>query len=511
FKKNEKRQLNNKNEKIQHYFTQEEVFAYSEHINHYLKDDEDLKSILPINPNSEELFEKVGNGILLCKLINITQPGALDVTKINTKNPNIFKINENLNMAISSAQKIGCVCINIHNQSIMEKSEHIILGLLWQIVKIQLLGITDVKKNPDIFKLKGENEDENTFSQLPKESLIIRWFNFHLSHVEPARKIANLEHDLQDGIQYMYLLNQLNRKKCPIVMLEEDQKNERLAKVIEYSKKLGVPNCIRYQDILHANQKSNLIFCAHLLNVCSGLNGEQEDGQDEELEDLVEFLNSFGVNQGLVNGVDEISEEIKNGKLLKKIQDLEEEKDNEQQQEGQNQQQELNEQKVGQNYQKNNEQQNIKEAIQLIKKQCLKRLKKYVNDPYLKKLKKEGESIEEFQKIPEEKLLLRWVNYHIQKSEKEKKITNFSTDFENGNVYLKLLDEITGRKGISGGENRIENQKEITQIIHEYFPVLKSVICPIQISKNEDLNTIFCAQLYEASQGNLWQEELDVF
>jgi plastin-1 len=45
----------------------------------------------------------MGDGILLCKLINKAQPNVIDERKINTKNPNIFKINENLNLAISKA------------------------------------------------------------------------------------------------------------------------------------------------------------------------------------------------------------------------------------------------------------------------------------------------------------------------------------------------------------------------------------------------------------------------
>ncbi len=39
-------------------------------------------------------------------------------------------------MAISSAKSIGCIVINITPPNIIEKKEHIILGLIWQIVKI---------------------------------------------------------------------------------------------------------------------------------------------------------------------------------------------------------------------------------------------------------------------------------------------------------------------------------------------------------------------------------------
>ncbi len=44
---------------------------------------------------------------------------------------NIFKVKENLNLAITSAKAIGCICVNVHPENILQKSEHIILGLIW--------------------------------------------------------------------------------------------------------------------------------------------------------------------------------------------------------------------------------------------------------------------------------------------------------------------------------------------------------------------------------------------
>lgn len=70
------------------------MFAYSEHVNHYLKDDPDTAEFLPINPESADLFTAVGDGIILCKLVNKAQPGTIDVRAINTKKPlNVFQKN----------------------------------------------------------------------------------------------------------------------------------------------------------------------------------------------------------------------------------------------------------------------------------------------------------------------------------------------------------------------------------------------------------------------------------
>lgn len=44
--------------------------AFTQIINNALAHDEDLSHILPIDPNSEGLFDACTNGVLLCKLIN---------------------------------------------------------------------------------------------------------------------------------------------------------------------------------------------------------------------------------------------------------------------------------------------------------------------------------------------------------------------------------------------------------------------------------------------------------
>jgi hypothetical protein len=101
-------------------------------VNFYLKDDKDVAEWLPINPDSEDLFAAVGDGIILCKLINLANPGTIDPRAINVKKPlNIFNKDINLNLAIQSAKSIGCVVVNIKPNLITDKREHIILGLTW--------------------------------------------------------------------------------------------------------------------------------------------------------------------------------------------------------------------------------------------------------------------------------------------------------------------------------------------------------------------------------------------
>lgn len=54
-------------------------------INWDLESDKDLKDlkIIPINPNNDDLFNNVKNGVLLCKLINHACPDTIDERAIN--------------------------------------------------------------------------------------------------------------------------------------------------------------------------------------------------------------------------------------------------------------------------------------------------------------------------------------------------------------------------------------------------------------------------------------------
>ena len=74
-------------------FSEEERSAFVRVINTVLKNDADCAKYLPINPDSMDVFAVMKDGIILCKLINVANPGTIDERTINKKeNMNIFLI-----------------------------------------------------------------------------------------------------------------------------------------------------------------------------------------------------------------------------------------------------------------------------------------------------------------------------------------------------------------------------------------------------------------------------------
>lgn len=60
----------------------------------------------------------------------------MDERAINKGKLNTFTMHENQTLAINSASSIGCSVVNIGPQDLIEGRPHLVLGLLWQIIKV---------------------------------------------------------------------------------------------------------------------------------------------------------------------------------------------------------------------------------------------------------------------------------------------------------------------------------------------------------------------------------------
>ena len=227
-------------------FSEEERTAYVKVINSSLADDPICKKYLPIEPDSNEVFDRIKDGVLLCKLINKAQEGTIDERVINKKeNMNIFQQVENLNLAISAAKSIGLNCIGLNYDSIMDGKNYImVLGLMWQVVKLVVMRNIQLKHHPELIRLLNPGEQLSDLLKLSPEQLLLRWFNYHLKQAGYDKPIKNFSGDVKDSEKYTILLNQLNKSLCDKSALNESDLKKRAKKVIDNSKKLGAESYI---------------------------------------------------------------------------------------------------------------------------------------------------------------------------------------------------------------------------------------------------------------------------
>ena len=156
-----------------------------------LGDDPDCQKYLPLDPESRDLYNKCKDGILLwyvclsffcgaviydlsqlkfqllslqyicniilwssyqnvdivsifSKLINKSQSGTIDERAINKTNLTIYRVHENLTLALNSSQSIGCNIVNIGPDDIHKGKPHLVLGLLWQIIRVSYIVLEKI-------------------------------------------------------------------------------------------------------------------------------------------------------------------------------------------------------------------------------------------------------------------------------------------------------------------------------------------------------------------------------
>lgn len=84
-------------------------------------------------------------------MINLSVPDTVDERAINKpqsgKSLSIYKIHENMTLALNSARSIGCNIVNIGAEDLEKGKPHLVLGVLWQIIRVSSCPDTHHKKH----------------------------------------------------------------------------------------------------------------------------------------------------------------------------------------------------------------------------------------------------------------------------------------------------------------------------------------------------------------------------
>lgn len=196
----------------------EEQLAFSDWINSNLGYDQDLKHLLPLDSEGKQLYDKIKDGILLCKIINHSCPDTIDERAINKKTLTVYTKFENLTLALVSSQAIGCNIVNIDAHDLAKGKPHLVLGLLWQIIRIGLFSHITLDSCPGLATLLSEGERLEDLMKLSPEAILLRWVNHHLERAGIARRCTNFQSDISDSEVYSYLLNQIASKDAGVTL-----------------------------------------------------------------------------------------------------------------------------------------------------------------------------------------------------------------------------------------------------------------------------------------------------
>uniref|UniRef100_A0A0E0K1P8 Calponin-homology (CH) domain-containing protein n=1 Tax=Oryza punctata TaxID=4537 RepID=A0A0E0K1P8_ORYPU len=306
-----------------HVINESEKTSYVNHINNFLGEDSFLKNFLPLDPSTNDIFNLVRDG-----LINVAVPGTIDERAINTKkDPNPWERNENHTLCLNSAKAIGCTVVNIGTQDLIEARPHLVLGLLSQIIKIQLLADLNLKKTPQLAELVADDNSREAeeLVTLAPDKMLLKWMNFHLKKAGYKKTVTNFSTD--DGEAYAYLLNTLAPELSSATMIETSDPNERAKKVLETAEKLECTRYVTSKDIVEGSANLNLAFVAQIFHHRNGLSDNNVAPVVEDTPDDVEasreerafrlWINSLGI----ATYVNNLFEDVRTGWVLLEVLD----------------------------------------------------------------------------------------------------------------------------------------------------------------------------------------------
>lgn len=305
-----------------HTINEDERTEFTRHINAVLAGDADIGDRLPFPTDTFEMFDECKDGLVLAKLINDSVPDTIDERVMNVpgrkiKKLNAFHMTENNNIVIESAKGIGCSVVNIGSGDIIEVREHLILGLIWQIIRRGLLGKIDIKLHPELYRLLEEDETLEQFLRLPPEQILLRWFNYHLKAANWSRRVNNFSSDVKDGENYAVLLAQIGHEYgCSRAPLQTRDLMQRAEEVLQDADKLSCRKFLTPKSLVAGNPKLNLAFVANLFNThpCLDPITEEEKLEVEDFDAEGErearvftlWLNSLDVQPAVVSFFDDL-------------------------------------------------------------------------------------------------------------------------------------------------------------------------------------------------------------
>uniref|UniRef100_A0A914CZH0 Calponin-homology (CH) domain-containing protein n=1 Tax=Acrobeloides nanus TaxID=290746 RepID=A0A914CZH0_9BILA len=269
-------------DEIVHTIRVEEEVAFSNWINNNLSVDEELRQYLPVKPEGGDLYKKVQDGLIICKLINLAIPETIDERMMNKKNLNTYMKLENLTLSLMSAQAIGCNIVNIDADDLSKGKPHLVLGLLWQIIRIGLFNQIDLVHVPGLFHLLHEGETLDDLRHLLPEEILIRWVNYHLEKSRVDRRLTNFTSDITDSVIYTHLIHQIAPSGARVTLaplhVNVHDKRQRANTMLNEAEKVECREFVTANDVVSGNYNLNLAFVANLFNKHPNLPGADKIG-----------------------------------------------------------------------------------------------------------------------------------------------------------------------------------------------------------------------------------------
>ncbi len=205
--------------------------------------------------------------------------------------------------------------------------------MLWQAIRLIMIKDIDLQHVPELIRLAEGEEEMTDLLALNKETLLIRWVNYHMKKAGKDRRIKNLGKDMADSECYTTVMHQIDSSTVGMDNLDNENQTDRAKNVIGGAEKLGFKPYLMPSHIVSGNNKLNTIFTTQIFNANHGLEPlTKEEEEEYESVQLIDddvagtqeerayrmWINSLNLEDVYINN---LYEECKDGLLLLKVMD----------------------------------------------------------------------------------------------------------------------------------------------------------------------------------------------
>jgi len=506
-------------------YSDKEKNKYAKLINKALKDDADCKNKLPIDPKGDDLYEKLRDGVILSKLVNLCEPNTINEDDIKKNDDmNVYDKYANLEKAIKGAKDIGIQC-ETNPDDVLDKDKARDNDLLGEIFARLNTKKKDIKENPETPKLAEGGEAPEQIADLPVDDFLKKWFNHHLKEANHPDELKNFENDVKDSEKYTVLLNQLDPNQCDKSALDETDPVERAKKVIDNAKKLGCETEVTPEDIASGNEAMNRLFTSDLYNAVANNAG----GDDYDKDLMKAYIDT--INKELCDDTDtknkvpidkdneEVFDKLKDGVIFGKLMNLADKDalDEDTLKTGD----ELSDDDKNNNLDKvvdgadklgcphkaskddiaNGKKKKDQDLLGDILGKIKVTPKLVKEDPDADDLVQDGETKDDLaNKVPVDDFLKRWTNKHLKLAESPRVMNNYDDDLKDGEIFTILLNDIAPETCDKSPLDESDPVKRAEKIIENARKLGVDTAVPPEglANGNPELTKLFLGEIYNA-------------
>jgi len=506
-------------------FSDKESNRYAKMINKILNEDPDCANKLPINPETDELYDKIKDGIILCKLVNKCEPETVKEEEIKkNEDMNIFDRYDNLQKAIDGAKKVG-VSSATNADDVLDGDKERDNDLIGDILARLNVPKNVIKENPDTQQLLNEGETVDDIAELPIDDFLKRWFNKHLKNAEYPNELTNFTDDIKDSEKYTILLNDLSPTQCDKSALDLTEPNERAQKVIDDAVKYGAETAITPEDISSGNEPLNRLFTGDLYNaelVNAGGNDYDKDLMKTYIETTNKALCDDEATKNKIpidpESEEDVFEKLKDGVIFGKLENLADNNlmNNDELKTGDelsDEDKKKNAEKVVESSEKlgcpskvnptdinKGKKQKDQDLLGDVLAKVMVPPRTILEHPDSDDLVKEGETKEDLAKGPVDEFLKRWANKHLKLAGHPKEIENFGDDLKDGEIYTILLNQLAPESCDKSPLEETDPIQRMQKMLNSTKNIgMDSAATPESLTLGkEELGKLFLGEIYNA-------------